>query len=63
VPIITSTMLRYDAKTCTVWFTDSPRCPAPEPGSLKRTLAGFALAGLAARALELAVATRRHPAN
>ena len=56
-------MLRYDAKTCTVWFTDSPRCPAPEPGSLKRTLAGFALAGLAARALELAVATRRHPAN
>ena len=61
MPIITTTMLRYDAKTCTVWFTDSPRCPAPRPqGSLRRMLAGFALAGLAARAAELALAARRH---
>jgi hypothetical protein len=59
VPIITSTMLRYDAKTCTVWFTDSPRCPETTPGSLKRLLTGFALAGLAARAVELALAARR----
>jgi hypothetical protein len=59
VPINTSTMLRYDAKTCTVWFTDSPRAPQPAPGSLRRMLAGFALAGLTARAIELALA-RRH---
>ena len=58
MPIITSAMLRYDAKTCTVWFTDAPRCPAPAPGSLRRLLMGFAVAGLAARALELTLARR-----
>ena len=52
-------MVRYDPATYTVWFKDSPRCPAPRPGSLKRLLAGFALAGLAARALELAAAARQ----
>ena len=57
--MITSTMLRYDPSTCTVWFNDPPRAAEPAPGSLGRTLAGFALAGLAARALELAVAARR----
>ena len=59
MPIITSTMLRYDAKTCTVWLADSPRCPPRAPGSLRRALAGFAVAGLAARGLGLAVAARR----
>jgi hypothetical protein len=51
-------MLRYDPKTCTVWLTDSPRCPGPRQGSLKRLLAGFALAGLATRAAGLALARR-----
>ena len=59
MPIITTTMLRYDPSTCTVWFTEPPRAAEPVPGSLGRTLAGFALAGLAARVLELAVAARR----
>jgi hypothetical protein len=61
VPIITSTMIRFDPATHTVWFTDSPRCPQPaRAGSLRRMLAGFALAGLVARGIELALsATRR----
>lgn len=50
--------MRYDPATHTVWFTDSPRCPEPRPGSLRRMLAGFALVGLAARAVELALARR-----
>lgn len=58
MPIITIAMLRYDAKTCTVWFTDSPRCPEPQPGSLPRLLAGLAAVGLAARALELTLVRR-----
>jgi hypothetical protein len=62
VPIITSTMLRIDPATHTVWFTDSPRCPPKRerPASLPRLLAAVALAGVVARVLELAVgATRR----
>jgi hypothetical protein len=59
VPIITSTMLRYDPTTCTVWFTDPARAPEPDPGSLRRTLVGFALAGLATRAVEFVLAARR----
>ena len=59
MPKITSTMVRFDPTTHTVWFTDSPRCPAPKPGSLKRVLAGFAVVGIAARAVELAVAATR----
>ena len=51
-------MLRYDAKTCTVWFTDAPRCPEPQTGSLPRLLAGLAVAGVAARALELTLGRR-----
>ena len=60
MPIITSTMIRFDPATHTVWFTDSPRCPQRErKGSLRRMLAGFALAGLVARAVELALALPR----
>ena len=51
--------MRYDPATHTVWFTDSPHCPPPRPGSLRRMLAGFALAGLAARTVELLLAARR----
>ena len=59
MPNVTSTMLRYDPATRTVWFTDSPHCPPPRRGSLRRMLAGFALAGAAARTVELVLATRR----
>ena len=52
MPIITSTMLRYDPKTFVVSVE-----PAPRP--LGRVLAGFAAAGLATRLLGAAISLPR----
>jgi hypothetical protein len=60
VPIITSEMLRIDPVTFVVSTREpevvsAPMAPAPPLG---RTLAGFAVAGLVARAVELIAARR-----
>ena len=66
VPIITTTMLRYDPQTFVVYATEpSPSLvlrqvkPKPKPEPAGRLLGALAIAGLTAKAVELAVLSPR----